>query len=238
MSEPADPDTAAAAARLPADQALARHGCRRRARVLARHRRRPAPRARGRPAGGRLHPGRAARSRRVRAARRTRLRTARTVLCDFRHRPVLGLYCRQYRKLLALEKRLREHGVDVYEADVRPPERYLMERFITAPVLFTGTPAAGDAPELLLDGQLKPDGGYRPPCAPCRSTSRRPCRASCARSRWKAAASARCTCWGRRTATRPARLRLRSTATPAWRCWTGWRRGSGATIRTPSSAGA
>jgi DNA polymerase-2 len=82
-------------------------------------------------------------------------------LTDFRHRPVLGLYCRHYRKLLALEKRLRQHGVDVYEADVRPPERYLMERFISAPVLFAGTPADGDA-QLLLDGQLKPDGDYRP----------------------------------------------------------------------------
>jgi hypothetical protein len=75
---------------------------------------------------------------------------------------VLGLYCRQYRKLLALEKRLRQHGVDVYEADVRPPERYLMERFITAPVLFAGTPPE-DA-QLLLEGQLKPGGATaRPP---------------------------------------------------------------------------
>ncbi|MFC5462720.1 DNA polymerase II [Massilia niabensis] len=82
-------------------------------------------------------------------------------LCDFRQRPVLGLYCRHYRQLLRLEKRLREHGVDVYEADIRPPERYLMERFITAPVAFTGTPAAGD-PALLLDAHLKPAPGYRP----------------------------------------------------------------------------
>lgn len=82
-------------------------------------------------------------------------------LSDFQHRPVLGLYCRHYRQLLRLEKRLREHGVDVYEADVRPPERYLMERFITASVLFTGTPSNGDA-RLLVDGHLKPDHGYRP----------------------------------------------------------------------------
>jgi DNA polymerase-2 len=82
-------------------------------------------------------------------------------LTDFHHRKVAGLYCRQYRKLLGLEKKLRQHGVDVYEADVRPPERYLMERFITAPVLFAGTPADSD-PQLLLDGQLKPDGDYRP----------------------------------------------------------------------------
>jgi len=82
-------------------------------------------------------------------------------LCDFRGRPVLGLYCRHYRHLLRLEKRLREHGIDVYEADIRPPERYLMERFITAPVAFTGTPAPDD-PALLLAAHLKPAPGYRP----------------------------------------------------------------------------
>ncbi|MCS0579965.1 DNA polymerase II [Massilia pinisoli] len=82
-------------------------------------------------------------------------------LRDFHHRPVLGLYCTQYRHLLRLEKRLREHGIDVYEADVRPPERYLMERFITAPVAYAGTPDAAD-PRLLVDAQLKPVQDYRP----------------------------------------------------------------------------
>ncbi|HJV51298.1 MAG TPA: DNA polymerase II [Noviherbaspirillum sp.] len=83
------------------------------------------------------------------------------VLRDFRRRPVQGLYCRQYRQLLKLEKRLREAGIDVYEADVRPPERYLMERFITAPVWFGGQPAAhGGA--VLENGQMKPASGYRP----------------------------------------------------------------------------
>ncbi|NIA54462.1 DNA polymerase II [Massilia sp. TW-1] len=82
-------------------------------------------------------------------------------LRDFHHRPVLGLYCTQYRHLLRLEKRLREHGIDVYEADVRPPERYLMERFITAPVTYAGTPDGAD-PRLLVDAQLKPVQDYRP----------------------------------------------------------------------------
>ncbi len=81
-------------------------------------------------------------------------------LCDFHHRPVLGLYTRQHRQLMDVEKRLRAAGVDVYEADVRPPERYMMERFITAPVWFGGTPDASGA---LCDAQMKPAPDYRPP---------------------------------------------------------------------------
>ncbi len=80
-------------------------------------------------------------------------------LRDFHQRPVLGLYCRQYRRLLECARLLRDADVDVYEADIRPPERYLMERFITAPVCFSGTPA-GD--EGLINARLKPAADYRP----------------------------------------------------------------------------
>lgn len=82
-------------------------------------------------------------------------------LLDFQHRPVAGLYCRKYRQLMQIERRLRQHGLDVFEADVRPPERYLMERFITAPVVFAGQPVAGN-PHLLVEGVMKPAPGYRP----------------------------------------------------------------------------
>lgn len=80
-------------------------------------------------------------------------------LRDFQQRPVLGLYCREYRQLLRLDKRLRQAGVDVYEADIRPPERYLMERFITAPVRFTGIQGEDG---IIRDAQLRPDPDYRP----------------------------------------------------------------------------
>ena len=84
-------------------------------------------------------------------------------LLDFQHRPVFGLYCKQYRTLLKLARRLREHGVDVYEADIRPPERYLMERFITAPLTFAGQAGPGAA---LRDCVLKPSQqAYRPTLA-------------------------------------------------------------------------
>lgn len=96
---------------------------------------------------------------------RSLLRTERGVelrpleLCDFRHRPVLGVYCQQHRQLMNIEKMLRRGNVDVYEADIRPPERYLMERFITAPVQFSGTP---DAEGVLCDAQIRPAPDYRP----------------------------------------------------------------------------
>lgn len=80
-------------------------------------------------------------------------------LLDFEHRPVLGLYCQQHGQLMRLETALRKSGVEVFEADIRPPERYMMERFITAPVLFGGTAGADG---LLLDAQMKPAPGYRP----------------------------------------------------------------------------
>lgn len=80
-------------------------------------------------------------------------------LKDFHQRPVFGLYCKQYRQLQKLEKLLRENGVMLYEADIRPPDRYLMERFITAPVWFSGQ-SAGDS---LINARLKPHTDYRPP---------------------------------------------------------------------------
>ncbi|KDB07797.1 DNA polymerase B region [Burkholderia sp. lig30] len=80
-------------------------------------------------------------------------------LRDFRQRPVTGLYCRRYRHLTGLQKRLTAAGVDVYESDVLPPDRYMMERFITAAVRFRGE-SAGDG--VLSDGELKAETDYRP----------------------------------------------------------------------------
>lgn len=93
----------------------------------------------------------------LRAERHWQLRPL--ALTDFHQRPVLGLYCTQHRQLIRLEKRLRESGVNVYEGDIRPPERFLMERFITAPVWFSGQ-ENDHGP--LLNTQLKPADDYRP----------------------------------------------------------------------------
>jgi len=80
-------------------------------------------------------------------------------LIDFHHRPVLGLYCRRYRHLTGLCRKLKQGGVDVYEIDIQPPERYMMERFITAPIQFNGEENENG---LLLNAEMKPASGYRP----------------------------------------------------------------------------
>lgn len=80
-------------------------------------------------------------------------------LRDFRQRPVLGVYCQQHRQLMHVERRLREADIEVYEADIRPPERYLMERFITAPVWFSGQ-VGGDGS--VVEARLGPVEAYRP----------------------------------------------------------------------------
>ena len=80
-------------------------------------------------------------------------------LCDFQSRPVMGLYCQQHGQLIDIAQRLRRAGVEVFEADIRPPERFLMERFITAPVSFSGQPQADG---LLLETQMKTAPDYRP----------------------------------------------------------------------------
>ncbi|APX93369.1 DNA polymerase II [Halomonas sp. 1513] len=85
-------------------------------------------------------------------------------LCDFQQRPVLGLYCRHQRQLMQLEKRLADAGVALLEADIRPPERYLMERFITAAVRFDASPHDGGR---VVDADLKPDACYRPQLRLC-----------------------------------------------------------------------
>ena len=80
-------------------------------------------------------------------------------LKDFHRQPVHGLYCRAHRQLMRYDKLLREGGVTVFEADIRPPERFLMERFITAPVWVDGDARNGS----LINARLKPHPDYRPP---------------------------------------------------------------------------
>ncbi|ELX12863.1 DNA polymerase II [Janthinobacterium sp. HH01] len=81
-------------------------------------------------------------------------------LKTFEQEPVVGVYASRYKQLTALERTLREHGIKMLEADIRPPERYLMERFITAAVQFEGGQTQGAT--VIHNCKLKPAPEYRP----------------------------------------------------------------------------
>ena len=80
-------------------------------------------------------------------------------LKTFDQKPVLGVYAPRFRDLGKLARALQPLGIPLYEADVRPHDRYLMERFITAGVLVEGGQREGST---ILDGRLKPASGWRP----------------------------------------------------------------------------
>ena len=60
-------------------------------------------------------------------------------LRNFQRQPVEALYFLRQRDLLDARDRLREMGLPVFESDIGPSERHLMERFIHASCAFAGT---------------------------------------------------------------------------------------------------
>ncbi|OUS26299.1 hypothetical protein A9Q99_18905 [Gammaproteobacteria bacterium 45_16_T64] len=62
----------------------------------------------------------------------------RLTLRSFRGEDVVGVYFSSYRQLLIAKDEFEKLGVQFLEADVRPAERFLMERFITSSVLIEG----------------------------------------------------------------------------------------------------
>ena len=84
-------------------------------------------------------------------AERRDWRQAEVDLKTFHNHPVNALYLRSQRFLRDLRDRFLAQGIPCWEADIRPPERYLMERFITGGCrlqMAPGTPAqpVGNSP--------------------------------------------------------------------------------------------
>ncbi|MGB3068569.1 MAG: DNA polymerase II [Ottowia sp.] len=80
-------------------------------------------------------------------------------LKTFEQEPVVGVYARRFRDLGKLARALQPLRIPLYEADVRPHDRYLMERFITAGVLVEGGAREGAT---IIDGRLKSASSWRP----------------------------------------------------------------------------
>jgi DNA polymerase-2 len=80
-------------------------------------------------------------------------------LQTFQQDAVLGVYATHFRQLGRLARALQAEGIPLLEADVRPHDRYLMERFITAGVRVEGGRAQGAT---LVDCRLRPAPEFRP----------------------------------------------------------------------------
>ena len=75
--------------------------------------------------------------------------------------PVDGLYFGSLRALQDVRVECRRDGIRLYESDVRPADRHLMERFIRAGVRVTGTPIARRGYTEIVNPTIKP-GDYAP----------------------------------------------------------------------------
>ncbi|MBS0454105.1 MAG: DNA polymerase II [Proteobacteria bacterium] len=80
-------------------------------------------------------------------------------LKTFHQAPVVGVYAKQFRHLGQLARALNPRNVPLLEADVRPQDRFLMERFITAGVLVEGGRVEQST---IVNCKLKPAPDYRP----------------------------------------------------------------------------
>ncbi|BEP52756.1 DNA polymerase II [Variovorax paradoxus] len=80
-------------------------------------------------------------------------------LKTFQQEAVLGVYATHFRQLGRLARALQAQDIPLLEADVRPHDRYLMERFITAGVRVEGGRAERAA---IVDCKLKPAPEFRP----------------------------------------------------------------------------
>ena len=80
-------------------------------------------------------------------------------LQNFQQEAVLGVYATHFRQIGRLARALQAQGIPLLEADVRPHDRYLMERFITAGVRVEGGRAEHST---LVDCKLSPAPEFRP----------------------------------------------------------------------------
>ncbi|MBT8147136.1 MAG: ribonuclease H-like domain-containing protein, partial [Gammaproteobacteria bacterium] len=94
-------------------------------------------------------------------SRKSGWRHAESILQDFEHQPVTVLYFASHRSLYGARDILTARGIIVYEADVRPVDRFLMERFITGGIEVSGSAADSMGYLDFCNPQLKST-DYRP----------------------------------------------------------------------------
>ncbi len=89
------------------------------------------------------------------------IRTRRVELTDFRGEGLYAVYCRGIRQLTNLRNSLRQTGIRPQESDIRPEERFLMERFIHRSLEYRGGSAEKQPYRIITDPEIRST-EYRP----------------------------------------------------------------------------
>ena len=68
-------------------------------------------------------------------------------LQSFQSQAVSGIYCSSSHQQKAVQRSARDLGIALFEADIRPEQRFLIERFVALDVEFLGSFACGSSQE-------------------------------------------------------------------------------------------
>jgi DNA polymerase-2 len=82
-------------------------------------------------------------------------------LQDFKFNPLAGVYFYSQQQLYRGRDILQQHNIAFFEADIRPTERFLSERFITGAIQVHLTAATDNISQTIYNPHLEP-GDYRP----------------------------------------------------------------------------
>ncbi len=88
-------------------------------------------------------------------------RVAETQLKDFSGEPVSAIYFNSQRTLFAARDRLAKNQTYLLEADIKPTDRFLMERFVTGAATLSGAVVDEGNYSLMLNGRFRP-GDFHP----------------------------------------------------------------------------
>ncbi|OFI33625.1 DNA polymerase II [Alteromonas lipolytica] len=75
-------------------------------------------------------------------------------LTTFSHQPVTVIKCQQDKQLHILKRRCEEQQITLYEADIKTPDRFFMERFITSGLQYQGL--SDNALGAIVNARVKP----------------------------------------------------------------------------------
>lgn len=90
------------------------------------------------------------------AQQQLRIEIAPLELTTFTHEKTCSVKCQQDRQLGQLRRLCEDHQITLYETDIKTPDRYLMERFVTNAIHYQGR--QGTNAETILDCKVKPVG--------------------------------------------------------------------------------